>query len=735
MDYRPLAASKLLAGEKFQASKIQAPEKLQNSSSNSDNPPAFLGFKAPPARPLLAKCSRIALSCIVMKRLFAIVVLLFVLLPCVRADGPDDQYVQIYNLIQQGDSLGAGQPTQALAKYTEAENALRKFQKVYPGWNDRVVNFRLNYLASKITILSAKISGTTNAPAPAQLPAPPPPQTVIAPVKETAKTPVAPPVPPTATPPPAPKSQAPVVETPAPLSPVNPTLLAPSEVGTSAPPMIVLPQPGPSTADLQNQIADLQNQLRQLQGEKSLTEAKLREALAARPAGADPREYAMAQDKLRSIQKENELLQVSLAQEREKAAALANSSQLLQTKKDLVDTKQQLADQTTRVTQLAQENESLRGQIKTLTASNAELTMLRTENAALKKTIQAKSPAPGTATADLNRQLAQAQATIASLESDKEVWNLEKEALQNRVKQLSARPAGPSPGTQIWSQDTEHVKQLERERDDLQKKLDAAQKELYGRKGKATAARVDELATELETMRARMDIYEAKPVPYTPEELALFKKPAAPAPDPHAGQKSVRELPAGTAELAAQAQQDFAARNYDQAEQKYVEVLRHDSKNANTLANLATVQLEMGHLDDAEKNIKTALSVTPNDSFTLSILGNLKYREGKYDDALDALSRAAKADPQNPEIQNFLGLTLSQKGMRNAAEAAFRKAILLNPNYAGAQNNLAVFYLTQQPPAVELARWHYDKAVAAGFPRNQELEKLLNDKQTAQSGH
>jgi tetratricopeptide (TPR) repeat protein len=278
------------------------------------------------------------------------------------------------------------------------------------------------------------------------------------------------------------------------------------------------------------------------------------------------------------------------------------------------------------------------------------------------------------------------------------------------------------------------VKQLERERDDLQKKLDAAQKELYGRKGKATAARVDELATELETMRARMDIYEAKPVPYTPEELALFKKPAAPAPDPHAGQKSVRELPAGTAELAAQAQQDFASRNYDQAEQKYAEVLRHDSKNANTLANLATVQLEMGHLDDAEKNIRTALSVTPNDSFTLSILGNLKYREGKYDDALDALSRAAKADPQNAEIQNFLGLTLSQKGMRNPAEAAFRKAILLNPNYAGAQNNLAVFYLTQQPPAVELARWHYDKAVAAGFPRNQELEKMLDEKKTAQSG-
>ena len=68
--------------------------------------------------------------------------------------------------------------------------------------------------------------------------------------------------------------------------------------------------------------------------------------------------------------------------------------------------------------------------------------------------------------------------------------------------------------------------------------------------------------------------------------------------------------------------------------------------------------------------------------------------------------------------------------MRNAAETAFRKAILLNPNYAGAQNNLAVFYLTQQPPSVELARWHYEKAVAGGLPRNPDLEKMLDEKKT-----
>jgi Flp pilus assembly protein TadD len=66
--------------------------------------------------------------------------------------------------------------------------------------------------------------------------------------------------------------------------------------------------------------------------------------------------------------------------------------------------------------------------------------------------------------------------------------------------------------------------------------------------------------------------------------------------------------------------------------------------------------------------------------------------------------------------------------MRGQAESAFRKAIELNPKYAEVQNNLAVLYLMQQPPFVELARWHYQKAVALGFPRNPEIESMFDAK-------
>src|SRR2546423_14255407 len=71
-----------------------------------------------------------------------------------RADAIDDQYVRIYNVIQEGDSLSGGaQTADALAKYNEAQTSLLRFQRTYPAWNTKVVAFRLNYLAGRMTEL------------------------------------------------------------------------------------------------------------------------------------------------------------------------------------------------------------------------------------------------------------------------------------------------------------------------------------------------------------------------------------------------------------------------------------------------------------------------------------------------------------------------------------------------------------------------------------------------------
>jgi hypothetical protein len=73
-------------------------------------------------------------------------------LPVLADESKEDQYLHIYNLIQQGDSLSKnGQSEQALTKYRQAQTALQNFQKTYPDWNAKVVGFRSNDLAQKLS--------------------------------------------------------------------------------------------------------------------------------------------------------------------------------------------------------------------------------------------------------------------------------------------------------------------------------------------------------------------------------------------------------------------------------------------------------------------------------------------------------------------------------------------------------------------------------------------------------
>ncbi|HVV71494.1 MAG TPA: tetratricopeptide repeat protein, partial [Verrucomicrobiae bacterium] len=430
---------------------------------------------------------------------------------------------------------------------------------------------------------------------------------------------------------------------------------APSPSSEQATPARVAPSPG--TNDFQAQLVASTEQLRQAQADKAVLEAKLKEALALRPAEADPQELARANDKIKALQKENELLKITVENEKAKLVSPAATP--------VPDSTQQALAQAKR--ELAQEKEI-----------NSKLT-------------------------------------------------LEKQALSQQLSQVASKPAtAPAPAPE----ETARLRQVERERALLEKQLQEANRELDSRKAKPRARQVKELESQVADLQVRLDALEAKKVPYSAEELALFKAPAAQLSSAEAAQPKVsREFPAGSATLVAQAQRYFAEQDFDKAEATYRQVLKLDEKNVPALANLAAIQVEAKHFEAAEGTLHDALGAGANDGYTLYVLGLLKFRQSKYDEALDALSRAAKLDPKNAEVQNYLGLTLSEKGLRGPAEAALRKAIELQPNYAGAHYNLALFYLTQQPKYPALARWHYQKALSAGFPRSADLEKLLEEKQ------
>jgi Flp pilus assembly protein TadD len=583
-----------------------------------------------------------------MKRFVVVLLVLFCAVVCGRAQGLDDEYVQIFRQIQEADSLSTTAPSQALAKYLDAQAALDRLHKGSPDWNTRIVNYRLSYLADKIATLSPANS--------------------------------------------------------------NP---APNESKTASPGNTAQRPPATTAADALNQLNELQQRFGQVQSDNALLQAKLKEALAMRPAAVDPAALAKAQETIKTLQKENELLKV---EKEHQAAPVAVDSKTSETAQhQLTEANRQLADQSARLNKLAFERDTLEARLKSSSAENTGTANLRAEIEVLKKQL-ADRPAVRVQPDQTSTQ------QVAKLDSDKETLRVENLALQNRIKQLSASSAAGNTADKNVA-DSGRVQQLEADRDRLQRELDALNKEKSGHKSKSKKGQVDELESQLATARTTLEVLEAKAVPYSAEELELLKRSEGKLSSAEAKKKSMKELPAGAAALVAEAQRSFAAKQFDKAEASYQQVLQQNPDSVPVLANLAAIQVEEKQYEPAESNIRKALKLEPDDSYSLYVLGLLKLGQSKYDEAIDALSQAAKLDPQNAEVQNYLGLALSEKGLRVPAEAALRKAVQLQPGYAGAHYNLAVVYATEHPPATELARWHYQKALAAGVPRNADLEK------------
>ncbi len=649
-------------------------------------------------------------------KLFSVTVLLFagLLLTAGAQQEADDKYIGIYGLLQQADKLvDTAAPGEALAAYTDVHGQLEQMQRQYPDWNPSILKFRLNQVADKIADLKSQADMLANAKKAVQTP-------------ENAPT-------------------------------------SPPQAASS-----------PAAAEL----ADLRSQLQAAEAANEQLQAKVKEALAVQPAAVDPRELARAQEKIRSLMKQNDLLMLShgstappkvvtqfvtnlvtvvvtnspvevtslaaVYDRRSRTVVVTNyvrvvmvdTNALEMARLDYAAAVKNFNDEHARAEELANQLQQLRQKtdqapnrvVNPAPGNEALIAALQAENVRLKGELATLRAAPASASAantdDLVVELKQTKALVATLQTEAEVAALEKLALERKLQQVLA--ATNSGGN---AADYElRIRELTQERNQLIEKLDAAGKKNTRGDSSETVAKLSALSDEVRTLQSRLTVAEAQPVPYTDDELALFKAAAPPPASSGAGRKSIAEMPAGTAELVASAQQHFVHQEYDAAEADYQKILDHDQNNGIALANLATIELQQGKLDDAEKHITAALAQSPNDAYNLATLGYLKFRQEKYDDALNSLSRAAQIDPNNPEIQNYLGVTLSHKGQRKAAETALRRAIEMNPDYAPAHNNLAVIYLSQTPPLAELARWHYQKALAGGEPRNPDLEKLLADK-------
>jgi tetratricopeptide (TPR) repeat protein len=449
-----------------------------------------------------------------------------------------------------------------------------------------------------------------------------------------------------------------------------------------------------------------QQEIAELAAQNAFLEAKLREALRVQPATSDPRELARAEDRIKALQKERDLLAITLEQIRQKQHP--NPSRSANTEA----MQQQLVTQNAVADVLRKQNDELQSRIAELhhrVHGGAESEKLSLQEA------------------------------LAALQASNRVMKAEQIAMESRLLDwVKSFNTGNKARENDWEMQLIEARTTAaaalKERNELVHKLQGLTKQLNQTANSPSTPATDELEKQLESIQARLAVFEAKQVPYTEEELALFKQApikiaAAQTNVPPASvHRKTGELPPGAGPLMREVERAIDSGRFAEAEQKLRDLLRQDEAHPFVLAKLAAVQMDQDKTADAEASLKRALEANPEDPVSLYLLGSVRIRQENYDDAVGLLTQAVKFVPENAQAHYFLGKALIQQGQRGPAETELRKAIQLRPGWGDAHYLLAVIYATQEPKIQELGQYHYKKAIAGGAARNPDLERWMEKK-------
>ncbi len=520
----------------------------------------------------------------------------------VWADTTDDEYVRIYNQIQQADQLvRTGQTDQARQRYEEARQALQSLQQHQPDWNPRVVEFRLRYIAAKL----------------AALPAPPlsaPPETPAQPVP--------------ATQPPAPR------ESPA------------------------QPAPPAKARDPEAEVKALEERVRQLEADKMVLTARLHEALAGQPAAVDPREFAKAEDRIKVQQKEIEELRANLRRAEGDSSGNAATGASASSERALAQARQELADQSEKLATLTLEKQGLQTLLSTFTKPEGAQA-LREENARLRAQLQQADlpPKPAATPDDLQRQLAavqtalgEAQTRVGLLEAEKQVLEKQSSALERERDELHAKFTAVSRellNRQLQDRPPEFTR-LTNELTALKARLDVleAQRTPYSTEELAlfkASTSADRRSPPPQNTRPKME-GSTPPASWTVAgDSARAKRRAerTDQPQPTEPQTAAPDV----SEWVREATRQFDQTQLAEAEATVQKALAASPGDAASLSLLGRVRYKQDRIDEAFDALSRSAQLDPDNAETFHYLGLTLSRKGLRDAAESALRRAVLLSP------------------------------------------------------------------------------------------
>lgn len=668
------------------------------------------------------------------------------------AQTPDTEFLAIYGRIEDGERLESeGRAGEALEQFKAAQRDLQQFARSHPSWNERIVKFRLSFLESKVGSLvprapvpaaPAAKSATTPAPNPASLPAAPDAgsadrasqqeRTVEAEARATA---------------------AEARRDSALRSADEATARANRADDRASQLALELREVRDRLEVMETSHRNLDRTRERLEKERVTLEARLKEALSPKAAAVDPAELVKAEERILLLVKENEILKAGLDhQMAENRRILEKARNALELERALDAARAELATQRKQNDELRGERQKLQARVDQLDRKSDERTArLEAELVALRKELadtKAGRARPGSSAGEpdlaaLRDELAEQKKATDALRRENQQLSRDLEHLTAIKVPASSLAVAEVPGSDAPEAGSvgERIQQLEREREALQRELDGTRAQLAQRERSADDAQARQLAREVDRLQGRVAALEARPEPYSAEELALFQAPrqldlaGAPAPvasgriTAFAGSESPvppRQVAQATPTSAPPASPTAPAPSTNRpppavggspapsgtttnAPGSPVSAPRRRTTKdlppgAGVLAAQAQRAFAQRRFADAEKAYREILKMDENNVFTVGNLAAILVEQGRLEEGEVLAKRALALDPQDPFSLSLLGIVRFRQQRYDEAFDALSHSAQLDPENSETQNYLGITLSQRgQRPAAEAA--------------------------------
>jgi tetratricopeptide (TPR) repeat protein len=135
-----------------------------------------------------------------------------------------------------------------------------------------------------------------------------------------------------------------------------------------------------------------------------------------------------------------------------------------------------------------------------------------------------------------------------------------------------------------------------------------------------------------------------------------------------------------------------------EAERCFRQAVRFKPGEADGYYQLGSVLVQQGRQDDAAAAYEKCLEIKPDYAEALANLGYVRGEQGKLDEAVELYQRALAVNRNYAEVHHNLGNVLKDQGKLAEAVPCFQEALRLKPAYLKAYLNLGFTFVLQGKP-------------------------------------